>query len=250
MVTNTLVVPSLWPAPGTLPEGRRIYAIGDVHGCAGRFFALHEAIAADLAARPTSSPLLIHLGDVIDRGPDSAACVERLRRPTIPGLPMVNLMGNHEAMMLAALEPGNSGDTLHWLENGGGKALESWGLSPASPAATWRRGLPAGTEAFLRDLVLSYQEGPYVFVHAGLRPGVALAAQTAKDKLWIRGRFLDHQGDLDLPDAPGVVVVHGHTPMAVPVIQPHRISIDTGAVLGGLLTCLVLEADHFGFLFT
>lgn len=245
-----MVTDSLSAAPGRLPDGQRIYAVGDVHGLSERLADLHGRIAADLAARPVAAPLLIHVGDYVDRGPDSAGVIARLRAGPIPGLPTINLMGNHEAMMLAALAPGPSSAALHWLDNGGDKALQAWGLSPNAAAVTWRSRLPDGVEAFLRGLPLRHQQGPYVFVHAGLRPGVPLAEQTPQDMLWIRAQFLNHDGDLGLPDAPGVVVVHGHTPMPAPEIRPYRISIDTGAVIGGPLTCLVLERDRLRFLFS
>jgi serine/threonine protein phosphatase 1 len=236
-------------APASLPEGQRIYAVGDVHGCADRLRALHTMIAADLGKRPIAAPLLVHIGDYIDRGPDSAGVIETLRGTPVEGVPTINLMGNHEAMMLEAMSPGSSDAALHWLDNGGDKSLQSWGLSPSAPAQSWKKGLPDGVEAFLQGLALRHQVGPYLFVHAGLRPGVPLAKQTREDMLWIRGPFLRHEGDLRLPDAPGLVVVHGHTPMSAPVVLSHRIDIDTGAVVGGPLTCLVLEADRLGFLF-
>jgi serine/threonine protein phosphatase 1 len=239
-------------APALMPAGQRIYAVGDVHGCATRLAALHRAIAEDLAARPVAAPLLVHLGDYIDRGPDSAGVVARLRHGPppglLPGLAAVNLRGNHEAMMLRALAAGGDEPALQWLDNGGAEALASWGLSPHAQAATWRRLLPPGTEAFLAGLPLWHRVGPYVFVHAGLRPGVALAAQTPEDMMWIRAPFLGHAGPLGIPDAPGIVVVHGHTPAPAPVVTAHRIGLDTGAVMGGALTCGVLEADRLRFL--
>ena len=108
------------PAPASLPPGLRVYAIGDIHGCLDRLQALHELIAEDLAARPADAPLLVHLGDYVDRGPDSAGVVARLTEgPPLPDLPTVNLMGNHEHMMLAAVATGETEATELWLANGG-----------------------------------------------------------------------------------------------------------------------------------
>jgi serine/threonine protein phosphatase 1 len=200
------------PAPVTLPPGRRIYAIGDVHGCIDQLESLHQAVAQDLAARPVEQALLVHIGDLVDRGPDSAAVVRKLAAGwPIPGVPTVNLMGNHEFMMLDALSSAADEAVSLWLSNGG-------------------------------DLALMHQEGPYLFVHAGIRPGLPLPCQARDDLLWIREPFLSTRTDF------GVVVVHGHTPVRAPVVRPNRIGIDTGAVMGGVLTCAILESDRVGFL--
>ncbi|HEV7268522.1 MAG TPA: metallophosphoesterase [Falsiroseomonas sp.] len=99
------------PAPATLPPGQRIYAIGDTHGCASRLSTLHRQIQDDLAARPIAHPLVLHLGDYVDRGPDSAAVLRILKEPP-GGLPFLNLMGNHDRMMLDALAPGAPADAV------------------------------------------------------------------------------------------------------------------------------------------
>ena len=242
-------------APAHLPPGVRAYAVGDVHGCDDRLAALHRLIAADARQRPGPDCLLIHLGDYIDRGPQSAAVIARLAADPIPGMACVNLAGNHEQMMLAALgrlppllDDGLANDPVgQWLGNGGAATLRSWGLSPSAPPATWRAGLPAAHLDFLRSLQLRHQVGPYLFVHAGLRPGVPLAAQDAHDQLWIREPFLHWPTDLQV-GVPGLVAVHGHTPNPLPEVRAHRIGIDTGAVAGGPLTCLVLEANTLRFL--
>ena len=235
---------SFQEAPAGLPSGRRIYAIGDIHGCADRLFALHDAIADDLAQRPVAAPLLLHIGDYIDRGPDSALVVARLAAdPPLPGVPMVNLLGNHEQTMIDALSGDRAAGT-DWLYQGGRPALESWGVDPDSPRETWPSGVPAAHLAFARGLTLSHQEGGYLFVHAGIRPGVPLDAQTREDLLRIRQPFLFTDADL------GAVIVHGHTPVKAPVIRRNRIGIDTGAVFDGPLTCAVLEERRIGFLMT
>ncbi len=233
-------------APATIPAGIRIYAIGDVHGCDDRLATLHAAIAADLAKNPIDHPLLIHLGDYIDRGPDSAGVLDRLTRPIAdaPGLTVANLMGNHEDMLLRALTSNHRADTQHWLANGGGETLASWGLSWRDPPSVWAAGIPPMQLGLLRGLGIAHRVGGYVFVHAGLRPGVGLQAQTRQDMLWIREPFLSFRGELP------AVAVHGHTPAHEPAVLPHRIGIDTGAVLGGHLTCAVLQADRVDFLQT
>jgi serine/threonine protein phosphatase 1 len=233
---------SFQKAPASLPTGRRVYAIGDIHGCAERLFALHDAIADDLARRPVAAPLLLHIGDYIDRGADSAGVIARLAAgPKLPGVPVVNLLGNHEQTMIDALSGDRAAGT-DWLYQGGRPALESWGIDPDSPRETWAAGVPPAHLAFVRALTLSHQEGGYLFVHAGIRPGVRLDAQSREDLLRIRQPFLFTDTDL------GAVIVHGHTPVKAPVIRHNRIGIDTGAVFDGPLTCAVLEADRIGFL--
>jgi serine/threonine protein phosphatase 1 len=233
------------PAPATLPPGERVYAIGDVHGCLERLVALHERVAADAAARPAEQIWLIHLGDYVDRGPESAQVVEwLLAGPPVPGARCVNLMGNHEEMMLAAIAATEQGPASHWLSNGGADALLSWGVPRNAPYATWATFIPKAHLMFLRDLALHHSVGPYLFVHAGIRPGVAIERQVRADLLWIREPFLSSKANH------GQVVVHGHTPKQEPAVRPNRIGIDTGAVIGGALTCVILEADRMGFIQT
>ncbi len=230
------------PAPATLPPGQRIYAVGDVHGCADRLAAMHARIEADLASRPLEQAVVVHLGDYVDRGPSSAAVVAGLADlPRLGGAPVINLRGNHEEMMLSAISGTGSVDL--WLDNGGVASLRSWGIPPGTKPAKWAQSVPFRHLAFLSGLRLSWGAGPYLFVHAGIRPGIPPDQQAAADLLWIREPFLSSSADL------GAVVVHGHTPQAEPVLRPNRIGIDTGAVLGGKLTCAVLEGDRVGFLF-
>ena len=234
-------------APGWVAPGRRIYAIGDVHGCASRLAGLHRKIAADLRGNPAHQPLLIHIGDYIDRGPDSAAVVRTLATgPVLPGVQTVNLRGNHEQMMLDALT-GDPEAVHNWLDNSAQATLRSWGTSAAQPVAEWRAALTHEDTAFLTNLPLYHQVDGYVFVHAGLRPGVSLAAQSEEDLLWIREEFLKWLGPY-LPDQPTAAVVHGHTPEVRPTVTHRRIGIDTGAVKGGALTCAVLEGRTVRFL--
>jgi serine/threonine protein phosphatase 1 len=233
-------------APGRLPAGRRVYAIGDVHGCLDRLVALHWAIAADLAANPVRTSVLIHLGDYVDRGDNSRGVIDLLSGSVAPQVTLrIDLKGNHEAMMQEALV-GDRRAALHWLDNGGEQTLESYGV--AEPMAinpeAWRRSVPLAHVAFLDRLYPMHREGNYVFAHAGIRPGVKLNAQAPDDLMWIREPFLSDRGRRD------VVVVHGHTPKLVPEVLGNRIGIDTGAVMGGKLTCVVLEGDQYRFLQT
>jgi serine/threonine protein phosphatase 1 len=230
-------------APATLPPGQRVYAIGDIHGCLDRLVALHELIAEDMAERPVGHTTLVHLGDYVDRGADSAQVIDWLiNRPPVPADEIVNLMGNHEHMMLSAVVGTDKDAPSHWLMNGGADSLLSWGIARTVPPAEWASRIPIQHLLFLRDLAISRQIGPYLFVHAGVRPGVKLELQSRQDMMWIREPFLSSRADH------GAVGVHGHTPKREPIVQPNRIAIDTGAVLGGALTCVVLEGDRLGFL--
>ena len=229
-------------APAVLRPGLRVYAIGDVHGCLDRLVALHWAITADLAAYPVTESVLVHLGDYVDRGPDSAGVIWLLTGTVAPPVTRrVDLQGNHEAMLLGAI----SGDTRRaetWVENGGEKTLESYRIPPEAGPAEWGTLLPLAHRQWLKTRALTHQEGGYLFVHAGIRPGRKIYRQSPDDLLWIREPFLSSR------DRHPFVVVHGHTPVDNPDIRPNRIGIDTGAVMGGALTCLVLESNHMRFL--
>ncbi len=200
------------------PRGRRAYAIGDIHGCRDKLVALHSLIAADLAARPSRSAVLVHLGDYIDQGPDSAGVVSLLAAaPPVPGLQVVNLLGDHERMLLDALA-GDRAAATDWLWAGGKDALTTWGLAPDLPREQWEAALPEPHVAWLRSLRAMHREGDYLFVHAGIRPGVPLEDQSTDDLLTIRQPFLSSEVDL------GLIVVHGHSslPSAQTRYQPDR----------------------------
>jgi len=236
---------ALIPAPAVLPAGQRVYAVGDVHGCFERLVAMHEQIAADLAERPVEHAVLIHLGDYVDRGLESAQVVEWLvAGPPVPVQQVVNLMGNHEHMMLSALARADPDAADLWMHNGGADSLMSWGVRRNVAQQDWAAHIPVPHLMFLRDLVLHYRIGPYLFVHAGVRPGVPLTQQARQDLLWIREPFLSSKKDH------GAVIVHGHSPRREPFVAANRIGIDTGAVIGGALTCVVLESDKLGFFHT
>jgi serine/threonine protein phosphatase 1 len=240
---------SFQAAPATLPPGRRIYAVGDVHGHLDRLAAMHALIAQDLRDRPVPAPLLLHLGDYLDRGPDSAGVVARLLDPAaLPPAPVVNLMGNHEDMALCALGGQDEAAIPHWLANGGVASLRSWNVGQDTHPHDWASRLPPAHLAFLRSLAFSHREGGYLFVHAGVRPGVPAARQAPHDLLWVREPFLSWTGAWDPRDP--FVVVHGHTPVPEAVVRPNRIGLDTGAGHGRALTCAVLEADRLALLQT
>jgi serine/threonine protein phosphatase 1 len=238
-------------AGADLTEGRRIYAVGDIHGRLDLLAEMLARIRDDLAARPHPHPLLVFLGDYVDRGPDSRGVIEALMALEATGLPTAFLLGNHDSYVQAYLEdPDWSDRPLHWLHPtmGGAATLVSYGVTGAhedGPRAThsaFRDAFPADHEGFLDRCRLWLQVGGYVFAHAGIRPGVEMAAQERDDLIWIREPFLSSTEDF------GFKVVHGHT--IVPRVQhhPNRIAIDTGAVRHGLLSCVVLEGDSVALL--
>jgi diadenosine tetraphosphatase ApaH/serine/threonine PP2A family protein phosphatase len=229
-------------SPGRLPRGRRIYAIGDIHGCLPQLRQLHAAIAEDMVRRPPVSALLLHLGDYIDFGPDSAGVVGLLAdRAPVAGLRTINLMGDHERTALQALS-GEGAAATDWLHVGGDAALHSWGIAADTPRRQWRSHLPAEHLAFLEGLATDHREGDYVFVHAGIRPGIPLDAQTEDDLLGIRQSFLASEQSF------GAIIVHGHSASPSPTIRANRIGLDTGAGHGGKLTCAVFEEDGVAFI--
>lgn len=234
-----------------VPDGSRIYAIGDIHGRADLLADLHRAILADAVNAPRRR-VIIYLGDYVDRGMQSREVVKLLIDEALPGFEAVYLKGNHEAAMLDFLA--NPGIGPGWMQFGGMATLASYGVG-LSRAATGLEGfaavqkeltmnLPADHLVFLRNLELTHEEGDYYFVHAGVRPGVALSDQAEDDLIWIRDEFLDFRGDF------GRVVVHGHTIADEPQVYENRIAIDTGAFATGRLTCLVLEGSERRFLST
>lgn len=240
-------------APPAVPAGSRIYAIGDVHGRLDLLTRLHALIAADAAAAPVQRRVIVYLGDYIDRGPDSRGVVDFLLQPPLPGFESVHLLGNHEDYLLQFLEQAEVGP--HWGAYGGLATLASYGVRPPSGFTphvadfeTARRALadkiPAAHLDFLRGLKLTHAEGGYLFVHAGVKPGVALSEQQADDLLWIRDEFLNS------PDDFGACVVHGHTIVETPEQHANRIAIDTGAFATGTLTALVLDGTERRFIQT
>jgi len=240
------------------PTDARIYAIGDIHGRADLLDALMEQIAEDTKTRPlagaSARKVLVFLGDYVDRGDQSRDVIERLCDfPQIgfEDFEVHFLKGNHEDFLVQFLDTGDHSDS--WLINGGRETLESYGIDAGliyvgEALAELRKqfddALPDSHLDFFRSLELSHLEGDYLFVHAGVRPGVAIDAQDALDLMWIRGDFLSSDADF------GKVVVHGHTVQPEPQIHPNRIGIDTGAYYSERLTALVLEGSERRFLQT
>lgn len=223
-----------------IPEGVALYAVGDIHGRADLLDRLHGAILADAAARPAAERRIVYLGDYIDRGEDSAGVIDRLVERPLAGFRAVHLCGNHEDFLLRFLVDENVAP--HWLFNGGDATLASYGLEPDRDwtrlQRNLRRALPSRHLAFLEGLALSHAAGDYLFVHAGIRPGLPLDRQRREDLLWIRGEFLDST-------APhGRIVVHGHSIAHEVEFRANRIGIDTGAYMTGRLTCLALKGSE------
>lgn len=229
------------------PDGERIYAIGDVHGCNSLLDALLTLIRADAA---DAKSRLIFLGDYVDRGPDSKGVIDRLVALKAVTPDAVFLKGNHEQAMLDFLDrPDLNEEWLHW---GGDKTMESYGVSdiwtrhPEALAEDLATRLPTAHREFLNSLELWRVFRDYAFVHAGFRPGVALPDQKLEDCLWIRGEFHDAETD----KRPREVVVHGHHPVKKPLDAGWRIDVDTGAVWSDALTAVVLERTTRRFLST
>lgn len=235
-----------WPR---VPDGVRVYAVGDVHGRADLLDVLLARIAADARSLEAGTvPRLVMLGDYVDRGPDSRGVVDRLAGGApLPAMDMVALKGNHEDMMLRVLYQDAPDLVSMWTANGGIETLRSYGidgLPPEQVAATLHAVLPRAHRRFLDGLDLFHVCGDYLFVHAGIEPGVPLERQTALSMMWIREPFLS---SIAVPDR---VVVHGHTIHAAPDERPNRIGIDTGAYASDVLTCLVLEGPMRRYLQT
>ena len=235
----------------TLTEGRRLYAIGDIHGRLDLLTAMIERIRQDLAARPHPDPLVVFLGDYIDRGPEVRGVIEALIALKAGPLPTRFLFGNHDSYVRAYLdEPDWYDRTYHWLHDsmGGNATLASYGV----PGANWNEAhktrdafaaaFPAEHMAFLDACDLWFRVGGYVFAHAGIRPGVPLERQDRDDLIWIREPFLSSEADF------GFKVVHGHTIVPAVEHRPNRIAVDTGAVRTGVLSAVVLEDDRVDLL--
>ncbi|HRK95875.1 MAG TPA: metallophosphoesterase family protein [Rhodospirillales bacterium] len=244
--------PTAGNAPSSrCPDGTRIYAVGDIHGRDDLLIRMHAMILADARTRPELAPTVVYLGDYVDRGSGSFEVIEFLINEPLPGFTSVTLMGNHEDMMLRFLD---GPPTLNWLVNGGIATLASYGVGTADPIVyladldvvrrDLRAAVPPAHRRFLLGLDLMHVAGDYVFVHAGVRPGVDLEAQAPADLLWIRDKFLDSRKDH------GKVVIHGHTITEEPEIRANRIGIDTGAFVTDRLTCLVLEGCERRFIQT
>ncbi|MEO8548083.1 MAG: metallophosphoesterase [Sphingomicrobium sp.] len=235
----------------SVPAGHRVYAVGDVHG---RLDLLDEVLArieADIDERKRAQNFVVFLGDLIDRGPSSAQVVERLRTYRRPAVKTVFLSGNHEEVLLRLLR-GEGQFLRDWLSFGGTECARSYGIStaalkrmdPGQAVAVLRQMVPEEHRAFLKTFIDTFRIGSYLFVHAGVRPGVPLAEQKQSDLRWIRRPFLDNDDDH------GFIVVHGHTIAGDIDVRANRIGIDTGAYRSGVLTAMGLEDGERWFLQT
>ncbi|MGY3560577.1 serine/threonine protein phosphatase 1 [Bradyrhizobium sp. USDA 4463] len=225
-----------------LPEGVRVYAISDIHGCAHLLKPMLQVIDADLACSRPHYAIEIFMGDYIDRGPDTRATldilIERSRRRNT-----VFLKGNHEAFLVDVFEDPSL--LREWLKVGGAQTLTSYGLAPdlskVDPASVMQdliRTMPRQHLEFLDNLRSSFTCGDFFFVHAGVRPGVPLNDQAEQDLLWIREDFLRSNKPF------GKYVVHGHTPVRQPELLPNRANIDTGAYATGNLTLMSIQGSR------
>jgi len=238
------------PAPSArIPDGERVYAIGDVHGRLDLFEALIDAVDADDAALPAAQACVILLGDLVDRGPESKGVVAKAREWQRRRKVRI-LMGNHEEMFLNSFD--NPEMLRHFLRHGGRETLISYGIgTDAYMNATLEevmnlmaQHIPPEERAYIEGFEDSIALGDYYFVHAGVDPATALSQQKPHQLRWIREPFLSHDEPLEK------IIVHGHTIIDEPVDNGVRIGIDTGAYSSGVLTALVLEGDHRRYIAT
>lgn len=225
------------------PEGFTIYVVGDVHGCLDLLVGVQRLIDQDRAKSDPGRTAEIYLGDYIDRGPDSAGVVSRLIA-RVRDANAVFLRGNHDQILLDFLD---GADCLEqWRALGGTATLLSYGvaaslLTHSAPTEVVRDALkeniPPDHRSFYDQTGSYMQVGPYLMVHAGIRPGIGLEDQKTADLLGIRQDFLQYDGDFDF------IVVHGHTPVEAPELRRNRINIDTGAFATNRLTCLRIGED-------
>jgi serine/threonine protein phosphatase 1 len=238
------------PRPA-IPLGQRVYAIGDIHGCDDLFATLIDRIAADNDRRTPAVTTLILLGDLVDRGPSSRQVIDRAiaLKSLWPDVRLI--IGNHEDVFLKALS-GDPKTMRYFVRIGGGPTIHSYGLVGADYdrltfeelADQFPPLVPDEHVAFLSGGEDRIVVGDYVFVHAGVRPGVPIDQQSPADLRWIRDEFLEDRRDH------GKIVVHGHTIYDEVQERPNRIGIDTGAYATGRLTALGLEGEERWFLTT
>lgn len=231
------------------PEGQVAYAVGDVHGCYDEMRALLDRIEAHAAVHAPHGYTLVMLGDLMDRGPDSKAVVEYLRSYNPLGAELVFIMGNHEELFLKTLR-GDIETMQAWFRFGGKQTVRSYGvrnlgeieINPQGLIMRIQKAVPREHIKFMESFQDSFVFGNYLFVHAGIKPGVALPEQTSKDMRWIRDRFLSYAKPHPYK------VVHGHSIVPEALNLPNRIAVDTGAFKGGSLTAVVLRGEVVDFI--
>lgn len=229
----------------TIPPGERIYAVGDIHGRLDLLDILLARIDEDSASREPTKTSLIFLGDLIDRGPNSAQVVERLRYLAQSRPEMRFLLGNHEEVFLTALS-GDEKALRFFIKIGGRETLLSYGISEKrygtldfEDLLEVAKGLvPQDHIDFLSGFEDLIVVGDYAFVHAGVKPDQPLTSQRPSDLRWIRNEFLNHRGAMEK------IIVHGHTITDEIEIRPNRIGLDTGAYSSGRLSAMGFEADR------
>ncbi|MEL6286439.1 MAG: metallophosphoesterase family protein [Pseudomonadota bacterium] len=234
------------------PNGMRIYAIGDIHGRADLLIRLMKLIEQDASDAPEVRKVIVFLGDYVDRGFQSRDVIEYLSSGVLNTYETHFIKGNHEYAFEMFLSDPTFGP--EWARFGGAETLMSYGIQP--PRSKIDKGgweqvcgqlnhvLPVEHRRFLNELLLFKELGDYIFVHAGLRPGLSLAEQNERDFMWIRDEFLSDPGAFDR------IIVHGHTPITEPHRDYRRIGIDTGAYLTGKLTAAVFTEDDVRFIST
>ncbi|MCK0139680.1 metallophosphoesterase [Aliiroseovarius sp. F47248L] len=226
----------------------RAYAIGDIHGQLDLLQAAHALIEADRVAVGDDNAPVVHIGDLVDRGPNSAGVIEYLINSQAQGKNWVVLKGNHDRMMEMFLRDYPMVDTqllidYNWLHPGigGVQTLGSYGIEVPDGIRTYqlhpkaRAAVPDTHRHFLENLPAMYRFGDLCFVHAGIRPGITLEAQSEDDLCWIRGEF--HASTVNH----GPLIVHGHTPVDVVTHYGNRVNIDTGAGHSKALSAVVIE---------
>ena len=235
------------PSLPAVPAGQRVYAVGDIHGRLDLFEALIAAIEEDDASASPAETTVILLGDLVDRGPDSAGVVARAREWQHRRKVRI-LAGNHEEMFLKSFEKIEM--LRHFLRFGGRETVLSYGIDRATyqgasveeVQAMMERAVPAEDRRFIEGFEDMIAIGDYLFVHAGIAPDVPIEEQRRQDLRWIREPFLSHEGRF------GAIVVHGHTICDDPEDCGNRIGVDTGAYISGRLTALVLEGTQRRYL--
>lgn len=232
------------PVKPDCPADSRIYCIGDIHGRADLLQQVHDKILED-AASYNGTKIIIYLGDYIDRGEHSRQVIELLLTRPLPGFDSIYLRGNHEQTLLDFLI---EAEVAHsWFNYGGLQTLVSYGVRynkiPTSKndllalQNDLKERIPDGHISFFRKTRFFHSCGSYYFVHAGVKPQIALELQRPEEQLWIRDAFIEHTKPFEK------IIVHGHTISDKPDFQHNRIGLDTGAYLSGKLSCLVLEND-------
>jgi len=235
----------------SVPPGQRVYAVGDIHGRLDLLEQLLEMIEEDHGSRPEAQRLLIFLGDLVDRGPESCGVVERLRQLQISAEGTRFLLGNHDEVFLKAAS-GDEKATRFLVRIGGRDTILSYGVglddyeqaTYAELTQLLQEKVPDTHREFLATFEDYTEVGDYLFVHAGIRPGIDLPEQSSMDLRWIRGDFLNHK------EPHGRMVIHGHSISADPQVRRNRIGIDTGAFASGRLSAIGLEGTSHWFLST